>query len=141
MQRSFLILLSIVILAGCSLEDLHRSDKPLSRVEASKYVSLPLPSSARDIYYVYHADGLQEFQEFVRFTVDADEMTSTVDALLSGHTNSPPVYDSDVEKSFQPMTWWTPTSIVHGEHRTADKQPIYIWTDIDNNIIFVCRHD
>ncbi len=141
MQRSFLILLSIVILGGCGMEDLHRSDKPLSRAEASKYVSLPLPASARDIYYVYHAGGLQDFQEFVRFTVDADELAPAVAALLSGHTDFSPVYDSDVEKPFLPMAWWTPNSIVHGEHRTADKQPIYIWADTDNSIIFVCRHD
>ena len=123
------------------METLHRSDNPLSRAEASKYVSLSLPASARDIYFVYHADGLQEFEEFVRFTVDPDELVSTVDALLAGRSSSPSVYDPEAEAPFQPMTWWTPNSIVHGEHRTGDHQPIYIWTDTDNHTVFVYRSD
>ena len=141
MARFLMVLFSVLILTGCSMESTHRSDKPLSRAEASKVISLPLPASARDVYFVTHADGLQEFAEFVRFTVDPDEMDSAVEGLLTGHTASPIVYSPEAEKPFQPMPWWTPTSIVHGHYRTGDRQPIWIWTDTNNHIIFVCRSD
>lgn len=123
------------------MESLDRSDAPLSRAEASKHVSFLLPASAKEVYFVNHSGGLQEFQEFVRFSVDPAEMDATVDALLARQSASSILYSPEVEKPFQPMAWWTPYSIVHGEHRTRANPPICVWTDTDAHLIFVYWSD
>ncbi len=141
MPHLFTVLLSVMLLAGCSMESTDRSDEPLSRAEASKFTSLLLPASAKDVYFVTHAEGLRNSAEFLRFSVDPAEMDSTIETLLAGHTGSAVAYSPKAEEPFRPMSWWTPNSIVHGHHRTGEGQPIYIWTDTDNHIIFVFRSD
>ena len=140
MRRFLLASSSLLVLAGCGVGSLHRSDTPLSRAEASKYISFKLPASAKEVYFVQESEW-QEFEEFVRFAVDADQMDATVEALLAGHTPASLGYSSEAERSFQPMTWWTPSSIIHGQYRTGDHQPIFVWTDTDNHRVFVFKSD
>ena len=115
--------------------------RPQTRAEASKHVSFPLPASARDVYFLNHAGGSQEFAEFVRFNVEPDEAEATVGALPAGRPPCAATYAPEVERPFQPMPWWTPDAIAHGHHRTAGQPPIYLWTDTDNHRIFMFRSD
>ena len=144
MQRFVLLLLNLICLAGCSPETIQRSDKPLSRAEAVEKVSFPFPASAKDICFLMHADGLQESQVFVRFTVDAAELEPTVNSLLAGHSTGEELeYDPNLVelKQFLPMPWWTPQAIINGHHRTGGRPPIYVWSDTDQHTLFVCTTD
>ncbi len=86
---------------------------------------------------------MQEFHLFVRFGVDPSDLVATVETLLAGHRGNSLVYDpGQVElKRFLPMSWWAPESIVNGHHYVRDEPPIYIWTDVDHSIIYVCKTD
>ncbi|HXL73932.1 MAG TPA: hypothetical protein VN963_09945, partial [bacterium] len=69
-MRRVLFSFLLLALSGCGLDEtLQRSDKALSLEEASKDAtvsSLPFPPSTTDVYYVYHAGGMQEWEFFVR---------------------------------------------------------------------------
>ena len=84
---------------------------------------------------------MQEFEEFVRFTVDPGEEDAAVTALLAGRKPSTLTYAPGDEDRFRPMPWWTVPSILHGQHHGTDSPPIYIWTDTDNHTIFVYTSD
>jgi hypothetical protein len=78
MRRTFLSL-SCIGLAGCHpfVETLHSSATPLTLEAARRdpwISSLPFPDSATDFHYVDHVGGMQEFDFFVRFTVDPKDL-------------------------------------------------------------------
>jgi hypothetical protein len=159
-MRYFVISLFCLALAGCGLdESLSRSDKPVSREAASKDVSVPFPPSAKDIYYVVHSGGMQEFQLFVRFSVDPQEMDKTVGDILSDYDKrsqrhnvytSVPVADgmrwsqiSGIATALLPMPWWDTDSITNGYYRspTNDSGNIHVWADVTHHQIYLCIHD
>ena len=157
--RSLIFILCLT-LAGCGLdESLSRSDKPTSREAASKDISVPFPASAKDIYYVVHSGGMQEFQLFVRFTVDPQDMEKAVDDIFSDydrkdqrHTIYPSVTIdegprgsefSGMVRNLSPMMWWNTDSITNGHYRgpTNELGYIHVWTDESQHTIFLCVHD
>lgn len=159
-MRFVVICVFCLTLAGCGLDEtLHRSDKPTSREAATKDISVPLPSSAKDIYYVVHSGGVQEFQLFVRFAVDPKDLDKAVGDILSDYDKtrgehnsytSVPVVDgprwsqfNGMVRALLPMTWWDTDSITNGYYRgpSNDFGNIHIWADVSHHIIFLCEHD
>jgi hypothetical protein len=132
----------------------HRSDKPVSREVASKDISVPFPSSTKDVYYVFHAGGMQEWMLFVRFTVDPKDLDSAVDAILSDQNKGTHEHDSfpvlslttkpsaPVFSELLPMPWWNPDSITNGYYRgNTNDSPLYLWVDISKHTIYLCETD
>jgi hypothetical protein len=154
-MRRIFISAFCLMLAGCGLDEtLYRADKPVSREAASKKIPIPFPPSAKDIYYVFYAGGLQDLEEYVRFTVDPKDLDRAVSDILSDHdkvfheTNSYPslpVTDSPlsgVSKHLSPISWWNPASITNGYCRgSMNGRPIYVWVDVGQHIIYVCETD
>jgi hypothetical protein len=130
---------------------------PLS-LEAAKHdqwvSSLPFPDSATSIYYVYHAGGMQEFEFFVRFTVDPNDLERAVSDLLTDHdkttraqhsytsvpiANAPPPPD---EPLLLHTSWWNPRSITNGYSRgSTNRPPFHIWVDTNRHTIYLCETD
>ncbi len=144
-----------LLLAGCGLDQaLDRADKPVSRAVATNRLSVPFPASTKDVYYVFHAGGLQELQMFVRFTVDEKDVDSAVDDIVSDHDKqmraqgsyqSLPVAAAPHSPAFPdllPMPWWNPDSITNGYYRgTTNGRPFYVWADVGRHTIYLCTHD
>jgi len=142
-------------LAGCGQDEtLHRADKPVSREVASRDISLPFPVSTKDVYYVFHAGGMQELEMFVRFTVDPKDLDSVVsdifsdrDKKMQGHLSSPTLSLAAAPRSpafpdLQPMPWWSPESITNGYYRgSTNGQPFHVWVDVGQQTIYLCTHD
>jgi hypothetical protein len=143
-------------LAGCGFDQsTSRSDKPLSRQQATNAINVPFPLSARDIYYVIHSGGLQEFEMYVRFTVDSNELEGAVSNILWDHdrmirtpsagylalpiAKSPP---SEAQTQFQPMPWWNPESITNGYYRACTNgQPFGVRADLSTHMIYIEASD
>jgi hypothetical protein len=151
-------LISIVIcltLAGCGLDETtHRSDKPLSPAVACKNTpvsSFPFPLSTTDVYYYYHAGGLQEFEFFVRFTVDPKDLEKAVSDLPSDHDKTTqqhhfyttaPIAGSPRLPEDKDLLWWSPDSVTNGfYYTTTNSQPFEIWADITHHTIYLCETD
>ena len=76
-MRYFVLSIFCLTLMGCGLDEtLHRADKPVSREVASRDISLPFPDSTRDVYYVFHAGGMQELQMLLALLMAARECMS-----------------------------------------------------------------
>jgi hypothetical protein len=159
-MRHLILGIICLLLAGCGFdESLSRSKTPTSREAAAKDISVPFPPSAKDIYYVVHSGGMQEFQLFVRFTVDPKEMDKAVGDILvdydkrSQRTNiykSVPVADgvrwsqiSGIAATLSPMPWWDTDSITNGDYRapTNDFGNFHVWADATHHQIYLCIHD
>lgn len=159
-MRHLILSILCLALAGCGLdESLSRSDKPTSREVASKHVSIPFPPSAKDIYYVVHTGGMQEFQLFVRFTLDPKEMDEAVDNILWDYDKtsrqataytSVPVAEgvrwsqiSGIAAGLSPMPWWDTDSITNGYYRAPRNTvaDIHVWADVTHHQIYLCIHD
>jgi hypothetical protein len=148
-----------VLFGGCGIDEtMHRADKPLSFESARKdpwISSLPFPPSSKDIYYLYHAGGMQEFEFAVRFSVETKDLDEAVKTLLSYHDRvskrqnayvSVPIADAPAPPSFvefKPMPWWQPTSISVGYYRGGDtkSQPFGIWVDAARSTIYLAETD
>jgi hypothetical protein len=151
-MRCLILSFLCLALAGCGLDETnHRSDKPVSREVASKDISVPFPSSAKDVYYVFHAGGMQEWMLFVRFTVDPKDLDNAVDGILADQNKrlipsqffplrlnqAPPVFTE-----LLPMPWWNPDSITNGYYRgSTNGSPLYLWVDISKHMIYLCETD
>ena len=157
-MRRVLFSFLLLALSGCGLDEtLQRSDKALSLEEASKDAtvsSLPFPPSTTDVYYVYHAGGMQEWEFFVRFTVDSNDLDKAVNDLLSNRDKTinehhfytfKPIADAPAspEESFlSPMPWWNPGSITNGYYRdSTNGQPCQIWADVTHHTIYLSETD
>lgn len=158
MRRIFFSFLCIA-LAGCHplFETLHRADTPLPLKAARRdpwISSLPLPDSATDFYFVDHGGGMQEFDFFVRFTVDPRDLEKAVSDILSDHdkttraqhsyasipiAEAPPSPD---EPLLLHTSWWNPRAITNGYYRgSTNGPPFHIWVDTDRNTIYLCETD
>ena len=154
-MRCSISILFCLVLAGCGFDEtLYRADKPVSREVASKKIPLPFPSSATNIYFAFYAGGMQDLEEYVRFTVDPKELDGCVSNILSDHdktfqqhnsyTSLPITAAPSAPRSshLSPMPWWGPTSITNGYFRgSTDARPIWIWVDALQHIIYVCETD
>jgi len=154
-MRYFVISFFCLALTGCGLDETnHRSDKPVSREVASKDISVPFPASTTDVYYVFHAGGMQEWMMFVRFTVDPKDLDSAVDGILSDQNKVMKTHDSfpvlpnaaaqsaPVFAELLPMPWWRPGSITNGYYRgSTNAPPLYLWVDVSKHTIYLCETD
>ena len=129
-------------------------DNPVSAAVASRKLEVPFPSSTKDVYYVFHAGGMQELQMYVRFSVDPRDLDRAVSSILSDHNKrmqahySYPTLSiaaaprSPVFPDLLPMPWWSPDSITNGFYRgSTNGQPIYVWVDASQHMIYLCTHD
>jgi hypothetical protein len=147
--------LSCMALAGCGWDQTTlRSDKPVSRAKATNDIAIPFPPSARDVYYFFHAGGMQEFEMLVRFTVDSNELDSAVNDILSDHGKGYPEQighsslpiasapDSSAPADLLPMPWWNPKSITNGFYRACTNgQPFEIWADLSTHTVYLRASD
>jgi hypothetical protein len=135
-----------VMLAGCGLDETtRRSDKPVSRAQASKELSVPFPSSTKDVYYFYHSGGMQEYQLYVRFTVDPGDITNAVDNIGQqfGFSSNPNArkLSSEVPQQFS-LTWWTADAITNGFYRAVTNgRPCEIWVNLSAHTIYLSETD
>lgn len=133
-----------------------RSDRPLSR-DAAK-LSQPtvglLPESTQNIYYLYHTEGMQGGESYLRFEVARHDRETTVEAIIHADNaglkrqlryepvdihNAPHVVP---RKAFLPMPWWSTQTIVNGYYRGEDTLwSLQIWVDTEKNIIYVHHGD
>lgn len=142
-------------LVGCGSDQVtYRADKPVSAEAASRKVDVPFPASAKDIYYVFHAGGMQELQMFVRFSVDPKDVDTAVSRILLDHDKKmqghytyptlsiPGAPQSPTFPDLAPMPWWHPDSITNGYYRSSTNgQPFYVWVDVGQHTIYLCTHD
>jgi hypothetical protein len=150
MKKYFLCFLCLAT-AGCGLdESTSRSDTPVSREAAAKGIDFPFPNSATNIYYFVHSGGMQEFQMFVRFTVQTGEETNAVDAIQAAHNKRMGAYDSFsgvplanmMSWNLSQTPWWTVNSITNGFSRgSTSGQPFYLWADLSQHTIYVHASD
>ena len=157
-MRRLILSCICMMFAGCGLDEtLHRSDQPLSLATArtNEWVSsVPFPASTTDIFYLFHAGGMQEHQFLVRFTVASNELDTAVAALLADHdkaTRETNRYSSASLPSalampefpqFAPMPWWNPGAITNGYQRhCVTGQPFDLWADATWHTIYLCETD
>jgi hypothetical protein len=154
-MRCSLLAAFCLALAGCGLDEtLHRSDKPVSREVADKAISVPFPASTKDVYYAFHAGGMQELQMFVRFTVDPKDLDSAVTGILSDHDRQAQEHHayqslplaaaphSPVFPELLPMPWWNPDAITNGYYRgSTNGRPFFVWADVSQHTVYLCTHD
>lgn len=154
MRYAILSILS-VMLAGCGMDEaMDRADKPVSRAEATNRLSVPFPASTKNVYYVFHASGLQEMEMFIRFTVDPKDLDGAVSAILSDHDKQlrePGSYQSlpiaaaphsPASPDLLPMPWWAPETITNGYYRgSTNGRPFYVWADVSQHTVYLCTHD
>ena len=153
-MRLFILSSFCLALAGCGLDQTtYRADKPVSAAAASKRIAVPFPSSAKDVYYLFHAGGMQEMEMFVRFTVDPKDLDTAVTDILADHDKITREHHSylslpapDAPRSHfagvTPMPWWTPDAITNGYYRASTNgQPFYVWADLSQHTVYLCTHD
>jgi len=158
-MRWFVSICLCLALAGCGLDETtHRSDKPLSLEAAKKDIWIsptPFPTSAKDIYYFFHAGGLQEYENVVRFTVDSKDLNGSVSNLCADHDKatkenhiytSTSIADAPRQPSnfseFQLAPWWNPNSITNGYYcGSTNGQPFDIWVDVSKHTIYLSETD
>ena len=133
-----------------------RSDQPLSRETATLSQSNAdlLPASTQNIYYLYHAEGMQGGDSYLRFEVAPDDREATVEAIIHadnvGYKRQLRYAPLDIhdaphvvpEKKFLPMPWWNTPMIVNGYYRGEDTFfSLQVWVDTENSIIYVYHGD
>ena len=145
----------MLLSVGCSDEATLRSDKPMTKAEAVKaHLDYPLPTSARSIYYLIYAGGMQDLEAYMRFDVDPEELDSAVDALISWNNTQmkrslayprEPLSSADISaprKEFLPMPWWDPSAIASGYYRgSIDSYALRILVDQTHSRIYVYQND
>lgn len=153
---SIILLCSIACaISSCSDEAIVRSDKPLTKVEATKaHVDYPFPPSGNSIYYLLYSGGMQDFESYVRFDVAPEELDTAVDTLVTWNNAEmkrslpyPRVAIGAAEfpkpmKSFLPMPWWDPSTITAGYYRGhPDGFALRIFVDQARSRIYVYKND
>lgn len=137
-------------------EFIHRRDTPAANPKAAALVDPILPSSATDIYFLEFAGGLQDLERFVRFSVPPDTIDQVINDLITANNQQlqrsakygrvPLASARSVtpRRQFQPMNWWTPSSIKDGYYRGDPDFMGYslrIWADTASGTIFVYQND
>ena len=157
-MRHVLLIVCCLALAGCGLdESTSRSDKPLTLKAARKIdclSSLPFPPSTTDVYYFFHAGGLQECEFLVRFTVDPRDLEKAVGDLLLDNDRMTREHHFYTYVAFagsprlpefgeyKPMPWWSPDAVTNGIYRASTNgQPFAVWADVTHHTIYLCETD
>lgn len=140
---------------SCSDETTFRSDKPLTKAEATKrHLDYPFPPSAHSIYYLIYSGGTQDLETYVRFNVDPEELDSAVDALVTWNNAQmktsliyPRVAVGAADfptpmKSFLPMPWWDIAAIKTGYYRGHNEShALRIFVDQSHSRIYIYQND
>ena len=80
MKRLLAIAALILLAQGC--DSYSRSDRPLNRARAASRIGLPLPSTARNVYFLEFAGGMQDLERFIRFDLDKADIDAAVQAII-----------------------------------------------------------
>jgi hypothetical protein len=155
----WIVLIICLSFVGCGLDETtHRSDKPLTldAARADKWISsTPFPSSAKDIYYFYHSGGMQEYENVIRFTVDSNDLNSTVSNLCADYDKTTKEHHNYISTSiasaprhplnfseFGISSWWNPNSITNGNYYgSTNGQPFDIWVNVSSHTIYLSKTD
>ncbi len=155
MRFALLGLACLVILSGCSLDSVFRSDKPVSREMAAKVISLPLPVSAKDIYYYTHSEGMV-YEGFFRFKVNSEDIKKTIenitaeiapgvgyDTVSVGNDRWKDLLGDSLKEAnvSPPMEWWDIYKIKNGYCCSSKQGTLNIFVNVSDNIVYVFRTD
>lgn len=144
-----------VLLSSCGFdEDVRRIDNPTSPASLTNLFDVQLPKTAKNMYMVIHAGGLQEFHRYVRLEVAPEDIESAIGAIAkwdSPRNNDISFYERrDLAPSCfvkpvraaAPIVWWRPDAIERG-YALVQKEGgrRYFWVDLDKSIIFFFETD
>lgn len=145
-----------VLLTSCDTESTTRTDRPVTKTKAEATLHTPLPTSAREVYYLSYVGGMQDHEWFLRFDVASEALESAVAELIADNEKQQrrsikhervelaAAEPSNPRPEFLPMTWWEPSAIRHGYvMETPDKTAysLRIWVDQDQARIYVYQND
>ena len=138
---------------GCGEVETH--ERAISREEALKCVSFPLPESTTNFFFYMRSGGLQYFKIFVRFDVDKSELHTSVDAIMAYNKKEPFGQDyiypkSSISVRTYPqrlveeagLDWWDLDSVTKGYYRgKSSSHVIQVWADEEKNRIYIYIRD
>lgn len=117
----------LVVLSLRACQSTTRSDSAITRSEfASKGLGFTLPSSAHEIYFLYHSTGPSDTVFYLRFDIDSAQMDDTISDLLAANDSS---YDrkkgyvrqplssaliTRPRRLLEPVSWWNPSQVTRG---------------------------
>jgi hypothetical protein len=158
-MRWFISICFCLAFAGCGLDETtHRSDKPLTLEAAQKddwISSMPFPTSATNIYYFYHAGGMQEYENVIRFTVDSNDLNLAISNLCVDYDKTRKEHHTFIStpiataphsplsfNEFGITSWWIPDLITNGYYcGDTNGQPFDIWVDVPKHTIYLSETD
>lgn len=146
-----------VTLVGC---DVVTGGGPLDRAAALQQSELPLPQSARDVYYHHIDRGTQDHDIFVRFSGEQKDIQQFVEVYFEdqnaflrqlGKPMSEPVVETDQQAmNMKPWEgirslpdWWQPEAIKMGRYIGSGQKALYdqhFWIDEVEGKVFFYGH-
>jgi len=130
-------------LGGC--QSTTRADSPIDRSEfAGKGLGFALPSSAHEIYYLFHTAGRSDTVFYLRFDLDPAQIDAAISDLLAANDNRYnrkqgflrlPLSSASIvhpRKALQPVSWWQPAEATNGYYigeQTSDNVRIIVDQD------------
>ena len=148
LRSAILPLLVLCLTCSCSVESTDRKDKPVTRADVAT-LGFTLPADADECYYLNHAGGLQDLEQFVRFHVPSSSLEDAVKTLIDEHDRvmkmtyshskqtltSVPTINPRAE--FLPMPWWDTKKIKSGYYLGSDEgYGMRFWIDQDRRLVF-----
>jgi hypothetical protein len=147
----FLLLFSAVF------GDANYSKDLMSQTEATNFMGFPLVDSATNIYGYLHAAGLQEYHEYLRFTVAKSDVTNQLNLAIADNNRryhrALPYQAKVIDRSKimpapsmhwwqKPVSWWSPEKITNGFFVGENDSYAYqIWIDKNTGTIFIYQSD
>jgi len=152
MKRLVAIAALIVLVQGC--DSYSRSDRPLTRARAASRIGLPLPTTARNVYFLEFAGGMQDLERYIRFDLDKADIDAAVEAIIKEANTvslqSLPYTEKAISPSdfqyprseWMPVHWWNIKNIKNGYYRGEEASyAVRIWVDLDNSRIYAYQND
>ena len=143
-----LVVLIALTLGAC--QSTSRTDSAITRSEfAGKGLGFTLPTSAHEIFYLFHTGGRNDTVFYLRFDIDPKNLDSAVHDLLAANDRNYdrkagfvrlPLRDAHLihpRESLQPVTWWQPASVQRGYYvGGATSDNVRIVVDQDRSRVF-----
>lgn len=126
---------------------IEQSKGAISREEAMKHCSVPLPASAHDVYYSNYSDGLQVGEFLVQFEAPVKDCRATADAIYAAIARKNPKYTAPkftpvshpprAGSSYMPVDWFDNDHIEKGAvgGKGYEGEPT-IWIDEERGIFY-----
>ena len=127
---SLLGFVASVVLVAMSIsacQSTTRADAPIDRSEfAGKGLGFTLPSSAHEIYYLFHTSGRKDTVFYLRFDLDPAQIDAAIGDLLAANDSAysrkqgfvrEPLASASLVRprnELQPVPWWKPSGVTHG---------------------------